>query len=104
MNQHSSYMSFNWTKLRVHIEVVCLLSTFLVHSGYDVIMISDTDSVKHATTAVGDKTSAAYSDKDQPAPPPAPIIVMPSRDHDSLFSGGGIRYLLFVHLFLFEIL
>lgn len=95
-------MSSNWTKLRVHIEVVCLLSTFLVHSGYDVIMISDTDSVKHATTAVGEKTSAAYSDKDQPSPPSAPIIVMPSRDHDSLFSGGGIRYLLLFIYFYFK--
>lgn len=86
-------MRYNWTKSRVHTEVVCLLSTFLVHRGYDVIMISDTDSVKHATTAVGEKTSSAYSDKDQPSPPSAPIIVMPSKDHDSLFSGGGISLL-----------
>ena len=62
-------------------------------------MISDTDCVKHAPTAVGENTSSAYSDKDQPSPP---IILMPSRDHDSLFSGGGIRYLLLFIYFYFK--
>ncbi|XP_027189832.1 probable protein phosphatase 2C 11 isoform X2 [Cicer arietinum] len=58
-------------------------------------MISDTDCVKHATAApavAGEKTSAS-SDKDHRAPPAAPNIVMSSKDHDSLFSGGGISFL-----------
>lgn len=32
------------------------------------------------------------ADADQPTPPPAPNIVMSSRDPNSLFSGGGVRW------------
>ncbi|CAI8601577.1 unnamed protein product [Vicia faba] len=55
-------------------------------------MVSDTDCLDHAaasTTAAGDKTSA-HPGKSLPAPP---NIVISYKDHDSLFSGGGISIL-----------
>ena len=61
-------------------------------------MISNSDPVEPVTataTAGADdatvSTTASSSNEDQPAPPAAPNIVMSSKDHDSLFSGGGIR-------------
>ncbi|KAG4398170.1 hypothetical protein AAZX31_10G276700 [Glycine max] len=63
-------------------------------------MISNSDPVEPVTataTAGADdatvSTTASSSNEDQPAPPAAPNIVMSSKDHDSLFSGGGISFL-----------
>lgn len=59
-------------------------------------MISNSEPAEPVTAATGDGTAASTassSNEDHPAPPAAPNIAMSSRDHDSLFSGGGISFL-----------
>jgi len=72
-------------------------------------MISNSDPVEPLTAAAATPAVASSSSEGQPAPPATPNIVMSSKDHDSLFSGGGIRCLFpftvglsfFLRLFLF---
>jgi len=59
-------------------------------------MISNSDPVEPLTAAAATPAvavTASSSAEGQPAPPATPNIVMSSKDHDSLFSGGGIRCL-----------
>lgn len=59
-------------------------------------MISNSDPVEPLTAAAATSAvavTASSSAEGQPAPPATPNIVMSSKDHDSLFSGGGIRCL-----------
>ncbi|RYQ93279.1 hypothetical protein Ahy_B09g099545 isoform A [Arachis hypogaea] len=52
-------------------------------------------SNKEDRSATAARAAASSSSRDdRPAPPAAPNIVMSSKDHDSLFSGGGIRFLI----------
>ncbi|KAJ1384281.1 hypothetical protein SESBI_42675 [Sesbania bispinosa] len=53
-------------------------------------MISNTEPVENVITA---RNASGSSKEDHPAPPAAPNILMTSRDHDSLFNGGGISFL-----------
>ncbi|XP_052731134.1 probable protein phosphatase 2C 11 isoform X3 [Vigna angularis] len=60
-------------------------------------MISNSDPVEPLTAAAATSAvavTASSSAEGQPAPPATPNIVMSSKDHDSLFSGGGIRLFL----------
>ncbi|RYQ93280.1 hypothetical protein Ahy_B09g099545 isoform B [Arachis hypogaea] len=51
-------------------------------------------SNKEDRSATAARAAASSSSRDdRPAPPAAPNIVMSSKDHDSLFSGGGISFL-----------
>ncbi|WVY92701.1 hypothetical protein V8G54_031789 [Vigna mungo] len=70
------------------------LITTLPEDG-DGKMISNSDPVEPLTTAAATSAvavTASSSAEGQPAPPATPNIVMSSKDHDSLFSGGGIRF------------